>query len=312
MHALVTLNVFQNCFISEDPCWRYFANLLRILASKSVYLYITEPDCEFARHYFVQYKYQLDEVCQKVYLSLLEHIRVCVVDAAIWEETTRYPLVLPDRIRLACALDHHLDAIVTYEPQQFALTAEDLYKLQINGYFSIGISSECAETGSVIEKTVNVFSVSSFLIYLDQGKEPIPLESQYHESFRLHDFHLTCERDESHATISLHTSIGTRLEASASGRTPVEVIQKAIDRMVDQIVQMPSRRIIRYAIPLASLCSAESPVDVVICVECEGSYFEHSACSSNSIRAVADAYIKAINTICRWLDLPVFQPDDES
>ena len=315
MHALVALNVVQNCLISHDPCWQYFANLLRSLLARPVCFYITEYDLKTAQHYFnyvIQSGYPVDEVCQEVYLGLLDRVKVCPVDRSIWEESAHHRLILADRIRLACALDYNLDAIVTYEPQSFALTPEHLYNFQINGYYAVADKTECGETGDHLLRTVEIFSVTSFLIYLDRVTNNKPLLKQSYESFCIQDFQLCCENAVSHATITLMNSIGVVLRASAIRSAPMDAIQTAIDQMVNQCVEMPVRHLIRYAIPLASLCNAESPVNVVICIECNGTYFEHSACSVNSIRAAADAYTKAINEICEYLSLPIFQPKDEA
>ncbi len=311
MHILVTLNVFQNSLTSHDPCWRYYANLLRSLSSRSVTWYMTKTDFEGARSYFVEFGAEIDETCQEVYLSLLSRVQVCHIDDRILEEAALYGLNFPDRIRLACAIDYNLEGIVTYEPQQFALTVEDVYRLQLDGYFPVCMISECLDAGFCVEKRLHIFSVASFLINLDETSIHLPYQLQSSEVFQLKEFHIICENEISEAAITLQVLDNLRLEATAIGKTPFEAIQLAIDSIVNHCVEMPARRLSSYSIPPATLSGAEAPVAVVICIECAGLYFEKSACSGNSIKAAANAYVKVVNAICDRLNLSLFMRQED-
>jgi hypothetical protein len=92
---------------------------------------------------------------------------------------------------------------------------------------------------------------------------------------------------------------------TAAGRTPIEAIQRAIDQAVDQWCDMPIRQLVRYWSRPSTLTGADSPVEIMVGVECGDLSFESSACSGNSIRAAADAYVKVINSICEYLKLKV-------
>lgn len=165
MYALVTLNVFQNSLRDyDDPSWWYYTDLLSRLLSKPVRWYMTKPDYDNAWSYFDQFGQKLCEMSERAYLNMLNRVQVCLIDEGIIQDAGRnYQFSLWDCIRLECAVNYALDAIVTYEPHHFCL--EDALTLQIKGYFPFRIPTECVDTGYVFDHKVMVFSVTSFLLY---------------------------------------------------------------------------------------------------------------------------------------------------
>jgi hypothetical protein len=148
MHALVTLNVFQNSLRHcEDPNWQCYTNLLSRLSSKPVTWYMTESDYYSACSYFNQFGGEVHEICQRAYTNMLSRVRICPVDDLIRREAGCYPFSLADCIRLEFSVEHCLDAIVTYEPHHFA-RPEELWYLQLFGYFPYRITSADADTGN--------------------------------------------------------------------------------------------------------------------------------------------------------------------
>jgi hypothetical protein len=266
---------------------------------------MTKIDHDVALSYFHQFGRDIDETFQEVYLSMLSQVKICAIDEYVLEVANCYSLNFADRIRLACAIDQNLDVIVTYEPQQFICEPEHLYGLQVDGCFPVCLVTECADSSLSDEWKVTVFSVPSFLIYLDAAMEDRLPNSQRFDWFQLHDFKLMSDNDMSEVMLELKTPEQRIESSSAWGKTPLEAIQTAIDNVVDQCIDMPMRRICRYSIPPVTLASADAPIEVVICIQCGELFFEKSACSSNSVKAAANAYVKVINSICERLMCPI-------
>ncbi|MGI0488273.1 alpha-isopropylmalate synthase regulatory domain-containing protein [Pantanalinema rosaneae CENA516] len=307
--ALVTANVFQNVLARHDPRCEYHIDLLRRLALRSVKWYMTEIDWRMAHNCWTLFGVEVDQVCAAAYMGMLNLIQPCRLDQQIQELSGSYQINFYDALRLACAIDRNVDVIVTQEPHQFAQTIEEHYRVQRDGYVYVSIPSYDAETDDLIEMQIGVFAVGAFLLSLDelaQDRQPKPQGFQY---FRLEQFEFLTRHDANAATLTLRDPVGQLLTMTANGNSPLDAIQAAIDQIVDQCYPIPLRRIIRFLVTPETLVGADSPVEVVVGVECDELRFEKSARSGNWNRAAADAYIKVINSICEHLKLPI--PDRE-
>lgn len=310
--ALVTLNVFQNSLARHDPCWRYYANLLSRLLSQPVGWYMSELDFDMAYACFNLFGGDINETCQEAYLEMLNRVQVCSITDGVLEESGRYQLNFCDGLRLACAIDWNVDAIVTWEPGQFARSVEEHYQLQIDRYFYLALPTECIDLTIPLEMRVGVFSVETFLLNLHEIAACQLLPTQRFQPFHLEEWRLVSADTGNEATIRLKVLDDNYLQATARGNSTFDALQKAMDQLVDQCVQIPPRSLRRYFITPATLSGADAPVEVVICVECGEHSFERSACSGNIIQAMAKAYIKVINAICEWLRVPIISPQLDS
>ncbi|MBM0743843.1 hypothetical protein JOY44_19840 [Phormidium sp. CLA17] len=302
----MTANVFQNVLARHDPHCEYYTSLLRRLASRPVQWYTTSFDWNLALTFWEQFKGAgVDEACQDAYWGLLNQVKAYPLERSVWELSGELQIGnFCDALRLATAIDQAVDVIVTQEPQQFARTVVDSYRAQVDGYFYITLPTICAETGREVNNHIGVFSVGAFLLNLDNiGRLPLVMQLPRSESLRIESLQMIVS-DESEATIFLK-GCADRITVTARGRTPFEAIQRAIDQAVDEWYDMPIRQLVRFWIRPSTLTGADSPVEMVVGVECGDLNFESSACSGNCIRAAADAYVKVINSICEHLKLKV-------
>lgn len=298
--ALVTANVFQNVFkcapAEQDTYQDYYADLFRRLASAPVAWYMTAIDHHLAQTFWDIFRLRGPTTYQRAYYELLQRVKICSIDELILEESHYYyQLNFCDALRLACAVDHNLDGIVTWEPQLFVRTIEEQYQCESNCYFYINIPTESADPNDHPEFEIGVFSVGTFLMNLDRHGNLCLSQSRRLQYFRLERLNLVCE-DEHEAYVVLRDLRDERLEATARGSSPFDAIQKAVDHAVEQRFPIiPPRYLSRFFVPQATLFGADAPVEVVIRVECAGRSFQASASHSNVCWAATDAYIKAIN-----------------
>jgi hypothetical protein len=305
--ALLTANVFQNVLARHDPRCEYYTNLLQRLASRPVQWYTTSFDWNLARTSWEVFGREVgvDEVCWDAYWGLFNQVKVAPFGKSIWELSGELQIGnFYDALRLATASDQNVDVIVTQEPQQFARSVVDSYRAQVDGYFYIALPTICADTGNEVEQYIGVFSVGAFLLNLDNlRQDPLAMQLPRSQAMQIENLQMTVS-DESEVTILLQ-GCATQRAVTARGTTPFEAIQRAIDQAVDEWYDMPTRHLVRFWIKPSTLTGADSPVEIVVGVECSDLNFESSACSGNSIRAAADAYVKVINLICEHLDLRV-------
>lgn len=303
-NVLVTLNVLQNSLARQHPCWRYYANLLGRLPAQPVRWYMTEIDYAWAFNCLEWFGSGIDVACQAAYLRILSLAKPIRCDEWILELAGDYAVNFCDGLRMACAVDHHLDVILTWEPHQFAQSVEERYRVQTQGYFYTNISTQELETGEQSSLAIGIYSVNAFLLHLDTLREHRQPQPQSSQLFRLETFELI-SGDDNVVRLALKNSSGALLEVTAHGNSPFDAIQRAVDQVVDQCFQIPTRYLSRFFITPAILPGADAPVEVVIGVECGELSFEQSACSGNSIRAAAEAYVKVINSIYEHLKLPI-------
>lgn len=310
--ALVTANVFQNALANRSVSRGYYATLLQRLAEQSITWYMTEFDYALALAFWDTFRLGGDVVCQTAYIEMLRQIRHrCPIDSDILEGSNRYRINFCDALRVACARDRFLDCIVTWEPHQFAYNAEQHNQVQINEFFQLPIRIEDAETQEMTTIKIGVFSVRAFLLHLQQDflednelEERRVLRSRLSQRFLLQNFHLQTGGDNHEVAVMLCDARGRCLCGNACGNSPIDALQKAIDQAVAQAVQLPTRYLSRWFVPPATLFGADSPVEVVVGVECEGFSYEESASHSNVFQAAAEAYVQVINRICCDLRFP--------
>ncbi|MEX0271670.1 hypothetical protein AB3R30_21340 [Leptolyngbyaceae cyanobacterium UHCC 1019] len=305
--ALLTANVFQNVLARHDPRCEYYTNLLQRLASRPVQWYITALDWNLAQTSWEVFGREVgvDETCWDAYWGLFNQVKVAPFGKSIWELSGELQIGnFYDALRLATASDQNVSVIVTQEPQQFARSIVDAYRAQVDGYFYIALPTICPDTGNEIEQYIGVFSVGAFLLNLDNlGNDPLTMQLPRSQIFQLESLQMTVG-DESEVTILLRGCADQRA-VTVGGTTPFEAIQRAIDQVVDEWYDMPIRQLVRFWSRPSTLTGADSPVEIVVGVECGDLNFESSACSGNFIRAAADAYVKVINLICEHLKLQV-------
>ncbi|HEY9642303.1 MAG TPA: alpha-isopropylmalate synthase regulatory domain-containing protein [Coleofasciculaceae cyanobacterium] len=301
--ALLTANVFQNGLSRHEESWRLYTNLLQRLSSESVsggvQWSMSQLDYDLAFGLWDLYQLGGTIACQSACHQLQTLVHVCAIDAQILENSGCYRLNFYDAIRLACALDHNLDAIVTWEPRQFVLRDQELDELQQNGYFDIHLDTELAEDKTVAIQSVRVFSVPAFFIHLEH------LQPQHAEEHQLGTFcleKLKIDTDEEgndiQATVTVRNPKNEVIQRVACSSTPCGAIYGAIDQCVDQDIFIPQRQLIRITIPDTLIEGVGAAVEVRISVECDRHIFRASAHSTNMFWALGKAYIDVINEIC--------------
>lgn len=307
--ALVTANVFQNALASRSVSREYYADLLRRLMAQPVQWYMTEFDYALAIAFWNTFRLEGDHACKTAYVGMLERIQqLCRIDQDIWEGSNRYQINFCDALRVACARDRYLDCIVTWEPHQFARNAGEHSTVQLNEHFQFPIRVEDAETGGWTTITIGIFSVRAFLLHFQYSPENEIegrrlLRAQRAQYFRLEDFRLQTG-GENEAMVLLCNQMGRQLRGEAEGDSPIDALQKAVDKAIAPCVQIPTRYLSRWFVPPATLFGAASPVEVVIGVECGGISYEGGATHTNVFHAATEAYIQVINRICSDTSLP--------
>lgn len=300
--ALITANVFQNGLSRRDHCRRLYTELLRRLSTQRIDWYMTALDVDLAFTLWDVYQLGGDEAYYAAYAAMVNQIKTCSVTQSILEEASHHQINFYDAIRLACALDRHLEMIVTWEPNQFAHTMEDHYRILSDGYFHINKPTQALDPQDTepTEQTITVYSVPAFLLHLGRlDREGHP---QAGKGFCLVKIQSIDDDENTQATAILLNPQGQQFQATAQGNTPFDALQQAIDQAVDQFVRIPPRRLSRFFVPASTLQGADAPVEAVIRVECGGLNFEQSASNNNVMRAAAEAYIKVINEICNCLN----------
>jgi predicted nucleic acid-binding protein len=299
--ALITANVLQNGLSRNEDSSRYYTDLLLRLSSQPVRWYISELDWHLAFTMWRIYNLGGDRAWQEAFNAMAQIITRCPVNESILENSGFPGINFYDAIRLACAIDASVDAIVTWEPNQFTANARDRNNVWQHGYFDRTFEARLADDDSPYVHNIRVFSASAFLLELfDAGNFSETVEeSRTSCTFQLE--HLTLQiADEHHATVVVCSSQGA-IQEMATGLTPCDALYKAIDRCVDQCTLLPSRHLVHYTVP-GTIGGADSPIEVRINVECDRRLFEASASHPNVIRAFGDAYINAINDICNRLN----------
>jgi hypothetical protein len=309
-NALITANVFQNVFKDvlgrPTPSPRYYADLIRRLTVQPVTWYMTALDYALAHAFWDIFRLRVDEACQKAYWEMLQLVRVCPIDEWILEESGYYCQInYCDALRLATAVANNLDAIVTWEPYLFVRTVKEHHQFENNWYFFINIPTRSAELDDIAECRIGVFAVGAFLLSRDRDEERRFHEWSRSQYFCLNRCDLICT-DTHEASVVLCVPNGDQLAATAIGTSPFDAIQRAVDQVVNQAhPALPPRYLSRFFVPQATLFGADAPVEVVIRVECAGESFQECSSHSSVFWAAADAYVKVINKICRYPNLPV-------
>ncbi|WP_206754562.1 alpha-isopropylmalate synthase regulatory domain-containing protein [Leptolyngbya sp. FACHB-36] len=302
--ALITLNVFQNSLAKQDPRWRYYVALLRRLSCQPVLWYMTAIDYCLAWIFWTVFELE-DELCQEAYLGMLRQVTPCPIDQHIWDESGYHPINFCDALRLACAIDRNVDAIVTWEPDQFAQTADEHQHVQSHRYFYKPMVAEGLEPDETLMLRLGVFSVAAFLLNFSGTGRRRFLRSRWLQCFRLEALQFGCSGSEHQASITLCDPTGEYLTVNASGDSPFDAIQQAIDQVVDRYFEIPARQLSRFYVPQTPILGANATVEVVICIECGDQSIQKSASHSNMLRAAAEAYVKVINDLCRHPDMPI-------
>ena len=296
--ALVTPNVFHNVLLGEDLDCELYRTMLERLLSRSIQWYMTKPDYYWAFFFWDLFSSRLDRQLQDRYFDFRSSVRVCQVTPTVLEEVTQHRLLnFADALRLSCAIDRNLDAIVTWEPHHFTRTRAESEFLQRSGYFILKIESEEIDSQQSSFLETGIFSPSSLLTYLYRFHSPPSHRRQY---FTVDKIQISGGDEDSATTawIALRDWEGRRLEATASGMSPLAALQTAIDFCVDNAVRLPKREIYSMVCPAKLMCHADAPVEAIVRVRSGGIPFEASATNSSILRAASEAYIETINSMC--------------
>jgi LeuA allosteric (dimerisation) domain len=294
--ALLTANVFQNGLLRREESWRYYTDMLRRLPSQPVDWYISALDFDLAFTIWDIYKLGGEITCQETYEKMWNLTKICPVNDWILEHSGYRQLNFYDAIRLSCAMSSCVDAIVTWEPRMFAVTNKERTSLEQNGYFYINLKSRMADDDAIVQHSIGVFSVSAFLLHLDELEGNHQGEEKTTVSFQLEKLKVDVD-NQAQATVTIRNSAGEHVEKTATGSTPCDALYRAIDRCIEQCILIPQRRLIHFAVP-DTFGGTDTPALVNITVECDSRIFDASASSVNMYRAFGEAYVEAINSIC--------------
>ncbi|MBD0304070.1 MAG: hypothetical protein ICV85_18465, partial [Tolypothrix sp. T3-bin4] len=200
-NALITANVFQNVFKNvltpQVPSGTYYVDLLRRLAVQPIRWYMTAFDYNLARSFLDIFRLRGDRSDWEPYLALLNQVRIIPVDEHILDEAVFYSQRnFCESLRLACAVAHYLEAIVTWEPYLFTRTASERQECTNNWYFFVRIPAESVEPAPESSPyRIGVFSVGAFLLFLDDADRQRFLEGLRIQYFCLKECHLFCSAE---------------------------------------------------------------------------------------------------------------------
>jgi hypothetical protein len=293
--ALITANVFQNGLSRCEESWRYYTVLLRTLAAKPVDWYISDLDFDLAFMLWHLYQFGGDDACREAYAEMMQILKVCPINGSILNDSGFYRLNFYDAIRLACGVACCIDAIVTWEPNQFATSDKERSSIREKGYFYRNFAAEMADDQTQTTYSIGIFSVDAFLLHMDKLEANTSPEEAASRGLRMEELEVHINRSIK-ATVALRTPKGRQLREAMRGRTPCEALYKAIDRCVDRHFKLPERNLIYFSMP-DTIGGADAVVEVSIRVECDGAQFEASATDDNVLRAFGEAYVAAINAI---------------
>jgi hypothetical protein len=294
--ALITANVFQNGLSRCEESWRYYTVLLKKLAAKPVDWYISDLDFDLAFTLWHLYQFGGDEACRVAYEEMMQILRICPINGFTLENSSFYNrLNFYDSLRLACGVDCCVDAIVTWEPNQFATSDRERSSICETGYFYRSFNAEMADDETQTTHGIGIFSVDAFLLHLGELESKTSPEQRTSKGLQIENLKVCINRS-SKVSVELRTSEGQQLREIVQGRTPCDALYKAIDRCVDRHLNIPERNLIYFSMP-DTIGGADAVVEVSIQVECGGAQFEASATDDNVLRAFGEAYVTAINTI---------------
>lgn len=298
--ALITANVFHNSLSSLNPDAELYLEYLGRLRFQPITWYMSLLDYCSIMCFWEMFNSSNDLACQEIYLGMQSILRLCKVDEYIQEEARLHRMYsVSEAVRLACAIDRSVDAIVTWEPHHFARSKDDENQVKRDGYFMLKLKSEYAEYPSCKAFEIGVFSVRAFLLQIDQSACVLSGSAKY-DGFYIERVYVNGGDDYEHSEsrVIIRHSAGRVLEDVAIGISPIDALQKAIDKCVNRCFHLPARRISRFHVRDAPIYGAGAPVEVVIGVECGENSFEACATRTSVYRAASDAYIKIINSIC--------------
>ncbi|MDY6939458.1 MAG: alpha-isopropylmalate synthase regulatory domain-containing protein [Cyanobacteriota bacterium] len=295
--ALVTPNVFHNVLSGEDLDSGFYRAMLERLLSWPIQWYMTKPDYYWAFLFGELFSSRLDRGLQEMYFDFRSTVRICEVTPSLLEEVDRYRLLnFADALRLSCAIDRNLEAIVTWEPHHFTRTESDGKSVQQSGYFPLQLESEDIEARVPHILEMGIFSPSSLLKYLYHCHSP-PADRRPYFAIDTIQIRGGDENDETTAWVTIRDVRGNPIEATGCGMSPLAALQRAIDRCIDRTIELPQREIYRIFCPNALLYRADAPVEAIVHVWCGGIPFQASAMNSSILRAASEAYLATINSI---------------
>ncbi|MCC0179364.1 hypothetical protein I4641_20595 [Waterburya agarophytonicola K14] len=298
---LITSNVFHNGLGKHNVPWSYYAEqFLKLIGIEGINWYISELDFILAFEIPERLGLLGDKTCQKACLNIREKLKICPVDQEILEEARFYNLNFFDSIRLACAIDRNLDGIVTWEPELFSQNLEDSQQIQKENHGLIKTRAVHDEDNQLTYERIWVFGVSRFLLCLDDfSNGDLLKDKQQLTKFVLEKVEVIIG-EKITATIIIRNFEEDSTQETAEGNSPIDALQKAIDRGINKYVLIPERHLSYFHIPATILQGADGIVEVVIRTECGNLSFEKSSENQNIFQAAGDAYIKTINSICDY------------
>lgn len=309
INILITANVFHNSLprLNEGAdLFNYY--LSRLQHREDIKWYISSVDYDSIQYFWDNFGDYNQAEYREAYLGMMSILKQCEVTPSICEEARLNQFYsVSDSIRLACAIDRNVDAIVTYEPHHFVRDREEEQLAQDNNHFILRISSEQADLDELeIERfmSIKIFSPRSFLLHFDQDLRG---QNQYENSkfFNLFQFRVELDSQSEHdqelnlVNVTLFIpSQNKTLEGSSEGRTPIDALQKAIHYAISDYLQLSNYKMTQFQVyDSPQLNGADGQIEVFVGLDCEQGSFSATARSSNFIRAAGESYINIINQI---------------
>ena len=312
--ALITANVFHNSLPSISCGADFpFLCLSQLNSLDNVKWYVTEVDYTSIWYFWTMFGNDRNNPLRASYLEMISKLNICHISNFI-EQELKSPFYqyqsVADAIRLACAINQHVDAIVTWEANHFARSKEEKENARDGNrnYLNFQYICEYAEDQSFITQYLDIYSPRLFWLFAREPSSGLGNNSIIHNTihFQINSLSVTGGEDGGTSTARLEITDfheNTCISIAGNGTTLIAAIQNAIDSYLDsEIVQrrfsIPNRTISCFQIPGSNLESASSPIELLLGVECQGRSFRVISSSSSVIQAAANAYIQIINWIC--------------
>lgn len=305
IHVLLTPNVFQNCNSTLRNDYADTVRFLReIIRCKSIIPYMISYDKESLKNfneYFGLYR------AVDVYGLLIQKVQQIAIDSCIRDEAKLYgSLSAVDAVRIAAAIDHQLDAVVTWEPHHFMISETHHRQLERNRHFDFTPYVPSNQNLTEDLSKVTVYSVREFWLSLDHRNSSVEANHpiQWSPGFYIDSAKMSCvssiDRTSYECTVSIRHAHYGHQERCGTGIDIYSAIKLAIDGFVDEFYSLPSRDIISYSCEYSTSMGHLQPLNkVTIRGRCGGFEQEFHNSDINLYRAMAKCYCRFIEAVCQ-------------
>jgi hypothetical protein len=303
--VLITPNVFQNCHSGFRHDFADFARLLQeILDASNIRFYITQYDLDCLEIFNAHFEL----IRSKDLLALFRNrvipkrIDECIADEARLYDT----LSVCDALRIATAMQHQLDAVITWEPSHFVVSDLDRQQLDQCRYFDFVPAPDRYPLGDTVGDiaTVRLFSVRSFWSFLQERGNISSFRTDSEIAFFVEDVQIRYRQSLVgaplyEATVWLqHSQVGRHSHTGTHETDPVRAVKEAIDGAIAQHCSLPHLEIRDYALTDSnSLSALRSMSRVQVTVEWRHFEVTDSCSDVNPYKAIATCYCKLVNLV---------------